>query len=974
MAETIKGINVVIGAETTGLSKALADVNKQSRDIQSELRQVDRLLKFNPRNTELLAQKKKLLGDQIAATREKLDRLRKVQEQVNEQFKKGEITEGQYRAFRRELVETESKLKHFEKQLKETSDRSKAFAEQMGKISGKLENLGKKFAPLSAVGAAVSGTLTTLAVKAGKLSDDLHTLADTTGLSMETLQKFQYASDLIDVSLETLTGSMSRMIRTMNTARQGNKQAQEAFDRLGIAITDANGQLRDGETVFNETIRALGNIANETERDAIAMQIFGRSARDLNPLIKGGADRLRELGEEAKAAGLIMSDESLGDILEFNDELDKLKATTKATGTQIGITIGKTMLPALQKLSEMLQGVLAWMRSLDERTLKMILIVSGVVAAITPLLLILAKVATALKVLAPLFAALTSPIGLVITAVAALVTAGILLARNWDKVKEAVLNVWDTIVYGIQQAISYIKTMVMSFAKTVLDGIYVIAKYIPGLSDSIESARNTLQHMIETERESIQYRREAREETKAQARALKEAEKEAERLKNMTAELKQETQELAISTAELTEAEKQLQEERAKFEEEWTKKLFQQTATRLELLEAEKKEALAKAKELQADTTAIEEYYRREREKIHEEENKKKAEFAEQWRQKLLQQQQSMAKTDEEQAAIRLELLRMERDQAIKAAEDQGHDTTQIRKYYETEELRIIEEYAQKKKDAREAFEKEWNKKYFEASADRMAILEAEMKEALAKAKELGASEVAIKDYYEQKKRELHRQTMLDQLATTQDIMGRIGNIFSQAFSNREQEIENWYQNQKNALEASLLDEEEKEAALKALDEERDKRKREAARKQAVMEKASSLFSIAINTARAIVEALPNLVLAGIIGSLGAAQAALVAAKPLPALAEGGKVVAPTMALIGEGRHDEAVLPLNSQVFAEIGKGIAAHLPQGDDRKVEFHFHIGALIGDERGYKKLAQKVFSYEYSHKQRILGEVPT
>ena len=114
MAETIKGINVVIGAETTGLSKALADVNKQSRDIQSELRQVDRLLKFNPRNTELLAQKKKLLGDQIATAREKLDRLRKAQEQVNEQFKKGEITEGQYRAFRRELVETESKLKHFE--------------------------------------------------------------------------------------------------------------------------------------------------------------------------------------------------------------------------------------------------------------------------------------------------------------------------------------------------------------------------------------------------------------------------------------------------------------------------------------------------------------------------------------------------------------------------------------------------------------------------------------------------------------------------------------------------------------------------------------------------------------------------------------------------------------------------------------------------------------------------------------------
>lgn len=974
MAETIKGINVVIGAETTGLSKALADVNKQSRDIQSELRQVDRLLKFNPRNTELLAQKKKLLGDQIATAREKLDRLRKAQEQVNEQFKRGEITEGQYRAFRRELIETESKLKHFEKQLKETSSRSKTFADRMGKVSESLESLGKKFAPFSAVGAAVSGTLTTLAVKAGRLSDDLHTLSDTTGLSMETLQKFQYASDLIDVSLETLTGSMSRMIRTMNTARQGNKQAQEAFDQLGIAITDANGQLRDGETVFNETIKALGNIANETERDAIAMQIFGRSARDLNPLIKGGADRLRELGEEAKAAGLIMSDEALGDVLELNDELDKLKATTKATGTQLGITVGRIMLPALQKLSQMLQGVLAWVRNLDERTVRIILIVSGLVAAITPLLLLLAKVAKAIQAISLLFGALTSPIGLAITAVAALVTAGILLVRNWDKVKEAMLNIWDAIVYGVQQAVSYVKTMVLSFAKAVLDGVSMIAKYIPGLNDSIDSARQTLQDLIDTEKETIQYRREAREETKAQAAALKEAEEEAERLKNMTAELNQETQELTVSTEGLTEAEKQLQEERDKLNAEWQEKLFRQTATKLELLAKEEEAAIEQAKKVGADISAIEEYYRREREKIQEEENKKKAEFAEQWRQKLLQQQQSMAKTDEEQAAIRLELLRMERDKAIEEAEKQKYDTAQILKYYETEEQRIIEEYAKKKKDAREAFEKEWNQKYFEASADRMTILEAEMKEALEKAKELEAKEADIVAYYEQKKRELRRQTLLDYLSTSQDILGRIGDMFSQAFSNREQEIENWYQNQKNAIEASLLDEEEKEAALKELDEERDKRKREAARKQAAMEKASSLFSIAINTARAIVEALPNLILAGTIGAMGAARAALVAAKPLPALKEGGKVVAPTMALIGEGRHDEAVLPLNSQVFAEIGKGIAAHLPQGQGGKMEFHFHIGAMIADERGYKKLAQKVFSYEYSHKQRILGEVPT
>lgn len=88
MAATIKGINVVIGAETTGLQKALSDVNKKSRDIASELRKVERGLKFNPKDTELLAQKQKLLGEQVAVTREKLDRLKAAQEQVNERYQR----------------------------------------------------------------------------------------------------------------------------------------------------------------------------------------------------------------------------------------------------------------------------------------------------------------------------------------------------------------------------------------------------------------------------------------------------------------------------------------------------------------------------------------------------------------------------------------------------------------------------------------------------------------------------------------------------------------------------------------------------------------------------------------------------------------------------------------------------------------------------------------------------------------------
>ncbi len=161
MAETIRGINVVIGAETTGLQKALGDVNKASRDIQSELRQVDKLLKLDPKNTELLAQKKKLLAEAVSTAREKLDRLKAAQEQVNEQFRKGEISEAQYRAFQREVARTEQELKKLEEQAAKTRLNLEQIGESMQKAGEKMTSVGKSLstkvtAPILGIGAAAA--------------------------------------------------------------------------------------------------------------------------------------------------------------------------------------------------------------------------------------------------------------------------------------------------------------------------------------------------------------------------------------------------------------------------------------------------------------------------------------------------------------------------------------------------------------------------------------------------------------------------------------------------------------------------------------------------------------------------------------------------------------------------------------------------------------------------------------------------
>lgn len=121
MAGKIKGITIEIAGNTQPLNKALEDVNKKSKDLQDELKQVERLLKLDPKNTELLAQKQKILAEAIENTKGKLDTLKEAERQAQEQFKQGKIGEEQYRALQREIAWTEQHLGTLETDLYEYS-------------------------------------------------------------------------------------------------------------------------------------------------------------------------------------------------------------------------------------------------------------------------------------------------------------------------------------------------------------------------------------------------------------------------------------------------------------------------------------------------------------------------------------------------------------------------------------------------------------------------------------------------------------------------------------------------------------------------------------------------------------------------------------------------------------------------------------------------------------------------------------
>ena len=127
MANRIKGIIVEIGGDTIGLQKALKDVNDKSKNVYSELKEVEKALKLDPTNTELLAQKQQLLSKQAEIAKEKLSALKDVQKQVEQQFKSGQIGEEQYRAFQREVAVAEGNLKNLEEQLDDTVQGSYAY-------------------------------------------------------------------------------------------------------------------------------------------------------------------------------------------------------------------------------------------------------------------------------------------------------------------------------------------------------------------------------------------------------------------------------------------------------------------------------------------------------------------------------------------------------------------------------------------------------------------------------------------------------------------------------------------------------------------------------------------------------------------------------------------------------------------------------------------------------------------------------
>lgn len=372
MANKIMGITIDIEGKTSGLTKSLQEANSQISKTSSALKDVNKALELDPTNVELLAQKEALLTKQIEQTNEKLDIMKQVATDANDALARGDISQEQYASLTAELSKTDSALTKLQEEANANADAMNGVgdgaedaAEDMGDLSEESENTGGALSALEgtaiAVGAAMAAAFAA-AIEAAKevgkalidstmetsqFADELLTMSSVTGLSTEKLQELQYAAELVDVSVDTISGSMTKNLKAMDSAREGTGAAAEAYEKLGISVTNADGSLRDQEEVYWEVIDALGNVSNETERDALAMDILGKSAKELNPLIEAGSDTMAALAEEAHETGYVMSDETLDAFGAFDDQMQRFNNATENAKH----SLGGVLLPLLGDLA-----------------------------------------------------------------------------------------------------------------------------------------------------------------------------------------------------------------------------------------------------------------------------------------------------------------------------------------------------------------------------------------------------------------------------------------------------------------------------------------------------------------------------------------------------------------------------------------------------------------------------------------------
>lgn len=498
-------IGLSIGLDTSSLKAGLQDASRRLKETNAEFKASTSGMDDWASTSEGLQAKLKQLNSTLDIQKAALDLMQKEYDEVYKGQDENSAAASKLRtqilnqqaaigATEKDLRKFNEKLEEVEKSEKETEDAVEDVNKDLKEQKEVAEDAGDGFTVIKgAMANLLSAGVEKLIDGLGKLkdaffdaignADDLLTTSAQTGIAVDKLQELQYAAELVDVSVETVTKSMAKNIKSMKAVQDGTKLSVEAYEKLGVAVLDADGNMRDGETVYWEVIDALGQMENETERDAVAMQILGKSAQDLNPLIQAGSDTMSELADEAHRTGYVMSEETIGALGEADDVVQRAKVGWEGFKNQLIATLLSEV--DLEKAQEFVNDALTtlkddiipkvieafkWLKdNIPTITgyvialgaayagFKIVGIVNGIVKAMKAWTAATTGMTLAQKLLN--LAMKSNPIGLIVGLIAGLIAYIIYLWQTNDEFKAAVIAAWEAV-----------KNFFINVGKAIADG------------------------------------------------------------------------------------------------------------------------------------------------------------------------------------------------------------------------------------------------------------------------------------------------------------------------------------------------------------------------------------------------------------------------------------------------------------------------------------------------------------------------
>lgn len=362
--------------------QSIDQLNASIDVLDAQMRKVAAEYEDSADSADLMAKKNDILTQKIIQQANKVDLLESAFKNATEYYEIGAVETSRWE---KELANAEAELYKMENQLKRNTEQmAKAneetgeSAQSMGEIGDAAEEAGKgmgnlgdvvngltsklgiqlpdsmkqsmnAMGSLDASSLALAGgfaAVATAIVKAEKAlismtkeaasnADDLLTLASVTGMTTDSVQELNYMADLTDVSMDRIKDSLKETTNKMQEAAAGTGDAYDAYQRLGVEITNVDGSLRSAQDVFYDTIDALGEIKNQTERDALAMDLMSESAQELNPLIDLGGEKMRAYAQEAHDMGYVLDNDALKSLQGVDDAYSRLQNTQEGVKNQL---------------------------------------------------------------------------------------------------------------------------------------------------------------------------------------------------------------------------------------------------------------------------------------------------------------------------------------------------------------------------------------------------------------------------------------------------------------------------------------------------------------------------------------------------------------------------------------------------------------------------------------------------------------